>query len=114
MPQSWRGVTHIREAQMHPLALAIPRFIQLMVPKKSTKIIYSTRKIHLSKAPLFYCWSCCFLLFADENNADSDSLKSLKTDFDRDFDAYADNLLAPERRASITAGNLTPLCTKPL
>ena len=39
-------------------------------------------------------------LFADENNADSDSLKSLKTDFDRDFDAYADNLLAPERRAS--------------
>jgi hypothetical protein len=29
MAQSRRGVT---EAQMHPLALAIPRFIQLMVP----------------------------------------------------------------------------------
>ncbi|VVH50600.1 hypothetical protein BPUTSESOX_2221 [uncultured Gammaproteobacteria bacterium] len=39
-------------------------------------------------------------LFAGENNTDSDSLKALKINFDRDFDAYADNLLAPERRAS--------------
>ena len=39
-------------------------------------------------------------LFAGENNTDSDSLKALKINFDRDFYAYADNLLAPERRAS--------------
>jgi hypothetical protein len=30
----------------------------------------------------------------------SDWLKALKINFDRDFYAYADNLLAPERRAS--------------
>jgi hypothetical protein len=32
MAQSRRGVTQVLEAQTHPLAVAIPRFIQLMAP----------------------------------------------------------------------------------
>ena len=44
MAQSRRGVTHIMEAQMHPLALAIPRFIQLSVPLPPLKPMDQSRR----------------------------------------------------------------------
>ncbi|VVH66601.1 hypothetical protein BSPLISOX_2168, partial [uncultured Gammaproteobacteria bacterium] len=39
-------------------------------------------------------------LFANEGSLDSDSLKASRIYFERDFDGYIDNLLAPEKRAT--------------
>jgi hypothetical protein len=39
-------------------------------------------------------------LFAKEGDLDSNALKNLRAEFERDFDGYVDNLLAPEKHAA--------------
>jgi hypothetical protein len=39
-------------------------------------------------------------LFAKQGDLDSNALKNLRAEFERDFDGYVDNLLAPEKRAT--------------
>jgi hypothetical protein len=44
MDQSRRGVIQVLEAQMHPLVMAIPRFIQLSVPLPPLKSMGQSRR----------------------------------------------------------------------
>ncbi|VVM21043.1 hypothetical protein BSPWISOXPB_6346 [uncultured Gammaproteobacteria bacterium] len=44
MAQSRRGVLHMLEAQVHPLVVAILRFIQLIVPLPPLKPMAQSRR----------------------------------------------------------------------
>jgi hypothetical protein len=44
MAQSRRGVIQVLEVQVHPLVMAIPRFIQLGVPLPPLKLTEQSRK----------------------------------------------------------------------
>jgi hypothetical protein len=44
MGQSRRGVTQVMEAQVHPLVVTIPRFIQIMVPLPLLKPMDQSRR----------------------------------------------------------------------
>ncbi|VVM24595.1 hypothetical protein BSPWISOXPB_4989 [uncultured Gammaproteobacteria bacterium] len=44
MAQSRRGVTQVLEVQVHPLVVAIPRFIQLDTPLLPLKLMVQSRR----------------------------------------------------------------------
>jgi hypothetical protein len=53
MGQSRHGVVQMLEAQVHPLIVAIPRFIQLTVPLPPLKLMDQSRRGVMRVFPLF-------------------------------------------------------------